>query len=206
MPSFLLKILLTSITNLQISFSNFLFFNSTKLFRSMYTSSATKIPLKEGGTHNVGIFLGELVDPIETLIEAGYNVEFASPDGKGCVIDEKSYSLTNWGLSKKRMEHAKDFFETKLHELGINKPMKLSDLLTNKEKLNSYDVLFIPGAHAPMTDVLHTNWLESEEYNKQTGELLLHFHKSNKITAAICHGSAALASAPIVDGKWIYAD
>ncbi|MBL1220248.1 type 1 glutamine amidotransferase domain-containing protein [Chryseobacterium sp. L7] len=170
----------------------------------VYTSSATKIPLKEGGTHNVGIFLGELVDPIEPLIEAGHEIEFVSPDGKGCIIDEKSYNLSNWGLSKKRMEHAKRYFDTKLQDLGIGSPQKLSDLLNDKEKLNSYDVLFIPGGHAPMTDVLHTDWLVNNNYNKETGKLLFHFHNNNKITAAICHGSAALGSAPFVNDKWIY--
>jgi len=83
------------------------------------SDSATRIPLKEGNTHSVGIFLGELVEPIEPLVEAGHVVEFVSPDGKGCVIDEASYKLTNWGLSNSRMQHAKSFFETRLHELGI---------------------------------------------------------------------------------------
>lgn len=170
----------------------------------VYTSSATKIPLKEGGTHNVGIFLGELVDPVEPLVEAGHEIEFVSPDGKGCVIDEKSYNLTNWGLSKKKMEHAKHYFETRLQDLGISTPKKLSDLLADKEKLSSYDVLFIPGGHAPMTDVLHKDWLVNNDLNKETGELLLHFHNSNKITAAICHGVAALAAASSVIDQWIY--
>ncbi len=170
----------------------------------VYTSSATKIPLKEGGTYDVGIFLGELVDPIQPLIEAGHEIEFVSPDGKGCIIDKKSYNLTNWGLSKKRMEHAKHFFETKLDELGINNPLKLSELLKDKEKLNSYDVLFIPGGHAPMTDVLHNNWLVNNDLNNETGELLLHFHNNKKITAAICHGTAVLGAAPLINNKWIY--
>ena len=170
----------------------------------VYTSSATQIPLREGGTHKVGIFLGELVEPIEPLIEAGHQVEFVSPDGKGCVIDEKSYNLTNWGLSKKRMEHAKHYFETKLQALGIGSPKKLSDLLADPDQLNSFDVLFIPGGHAPMTDVLHPNWLQNNEYNPETAQLLAHFHKNNKITSAICHGSAVLGAAPVVDGEWMY--
>jgi len=171
----------------------------------VYTSSATQVPLKEGNSHDVGIFLGELVEPVEPLVEAGHVVEFVSPDGKGCVIDEASYRLTYWGLSKSRMEHARSFFETKLHELGIGTPGRLSDVLRDQARLNSYDVVFIPGGHAPMTDVLHTNWLASNEYNRETGRLLSHFHRSKKITAAICHGVAALAAAPIVDGNWIYA-
>src|SRR5882672_634027 len=43
MPSYLPKILLTSITNLQISFSNFPFFNSTKLFRSTNRRTLTAL-------------------------------------------------------------------------------------------------------------------------------------------------------------------
>ena len=170
----------------------------------VYTSSATEIPLREGGTHQVGIFLGELVEPLEPLIEAGHSVTFFSPNGKGCVIDKASYKLSNWGLSKSKMEHAKHYFETKLQELGIGTPGKISDLLNDKAELCTYDAVFIPGGHAPMTDILHSNWLQSNAYNPETGELLLHFHNSNKTTAAICHGSAALAAAPEVNGKWIY--
>ena len=170
----------------------------------VYTSSATRIPLREGGTHPVGIFLGELVEPIEPLIEAGHQVEFVSPDGKGCVIDEKSYQLSNWELSRKRMESAKHYFETTLQARGIGTPQKLLDVLAAPEKLAGYDALFIPGGHAPMTDVLHTDWLTGNEYNQQTAELLQHFHDQGKITSAICHGSAALAAAPVIDGRWIY--
>lgn len=172
----------------------------------VYTSSARKIPLKEGGTHDVGIFLGELVEPIEPLIAAGHSVEFVSPNGEACVIDKASYKLSNWGLSKSRMEHAKHFFETKLQDLGISTPSKLSDLLADELQLSRYDALFIPGGHAPMTDVLHQNWLDGNQYNHETGELLLHFHSHNKTTSAICHGSAALGAAPELDGKWIYSD
>ena len=170
----------------------------------VYTSSATQIPLKENKKHNVGVFLGELVEPVIPIIMAGHQLEFVSPDGKTCVIDKASYKLSNWGFSKSEMEHAKHFYETKLQELGIGTPQKLSDLLADKEKLNSYDVLFIPGGHAPMTDVLHRNWFLNNDYNPETGQLLLHFHNNKKITAAICHGSAALAAAPKIDGKWIY--
>lgn len=170
----------------------------------VYTSSATKIPLKEGGTHDVGVFLGELVEPIEPLIKAGHRIVFASPDGKGCVIDKNSYNLSNWRFSKKAMEHAKHYFETTLQDLGIANPLKIGDVLKDQELLNSFDVLFIPGGHAPTTDILHTNWLVSNDLNPQTAELLLHFHTHNKITSAICHGSAVLAAAPVIDGKWIY--
>lgn len=169
----------------------------------VYVSSATKIPHVEGGHHETGVYLGELVEPLEPLHKAGYEIEFVSPDGKTLTIDEGSLSLALWGLSTKKRQRAIEFLET-LNSMGLEKPMKLSDLLKDEDKLNSYDVLFIPGGHAPMTDILHKNWMESGELNKETGELLLHFHQNNKITSLICHGPAALGAAPTVNGKWLY--
>ncbi|MEE8388804.1 MAG: type 1 glutamine amidotransferase domain-containing protein [Acidiferrobacterales bacterium] len=168
-----------------------------------YVSSATRVPHVEGGSHETGVYLGELVEPLMPLHEAGYEIDFISPDGNTATIDPSSLSLSLWGLSKKKRQKALDFLDT-LNSLGLAKPMKLSDLLKDQQKLETYNVLFIPGGHAPMTDILHKNWLESDELNAETGELLQHFHDNNKITSMICHGPAALGAAPVIDGKWIY--
>lgn len=169
----------------------------------VYTSSATQVPHKEGNSHEVGVFLGELVEPLMPLYEAGHQLDFVSPDGKPCTIDKASFNLMYWSFSKKRLKKSREFLET-LNKLGMDRPMKIFDVLNDQQLLNSYDVLFIPGGHAPMTDVLHKNWMKSDEYNKETGELLLHFHQNKKITATICHAGAALAAAPEIDGQWIY--
>lgn len=169
----------------------------------VYTSSATRVPHREGGSHEVGVFLGELTEVVEPLIDAGHHLLFVSPDGKACTIDKSSYQLVYWQLSSKRLEHAREVL-AKLEDMGLRSPMKLSTLLADMARLDRMDALFIPGGHAPMTDVLHRNWLESDELNAETGELLLHFHQAGKPTALICHGSAALAAAPGMDGHWIY--
>ncbi|WP_353158710.1 type 1 glutamine amidotransferase domain-containing protein [Myroides odoratus] len=169
----------------------------------VYISSATKVPHKEGGSHEVGVFLGELVEPLMPLYEAGHQIDFISPDGKTCTIDKASFKLIYWGFSKKRLKRAKLFLDI-LNKKGMAQPRKISDIVDDPKLLNSYDVLFIPGGQAPMTDIIHTNWMKSDEYNKYTGELLLHFHLNKKITATICHAGAALASAPNVYGQWIY--
>lgn len=169
----------------------------------VYVSSATRVPHVEGGSHEVGVYLGELVEPLEPLYRAGYEFGFVSPDGNTLTLDKSSLSLALWGFSKKKRQNALDFVET-LNTLGMDDPMKLSDLLQDTTTLASYDVLFIPGGHAPMTDVLHKNWMESGELNQDTGELLRHFHENKKITSLICHGPAALGAAPVIDGKWLY--
>jgi putative intracellular protease/amidase len=169
----------------------------------VYISSATQVPHREGTSHEAGVFLGELVEPLMPLYKAGHHIDFVSPDGNTCAIDKASFNLMYWGFSTRRLNVSKAFLET-LNHLGMNRPMKLSDLLQNDILLHSYDVLFIPGGHAPMTDVLHVNWMKGNEYNKETGSLLLHFHQNNKPTATICHGGAALAAAPDINSHWVY--
>lgn len=169
----------------------------------VYISSATRIPHREGTSHSAGIFLGELVEPLLPLYEAGHHIDFVSPDGRTCTIDKASFNLLYWRFSTRRLKAAIAFEDT-LSLLGMDKPMKLYELLQDQALLQSYDMLFIPGGQAPMTDILHVNWMLGNEYNTGTGRLLLHFHQHNKPTAAICHGSAALAAAPQVDGQWIY--
>lgn len=169
----------------------------------VYVSSAQAVPLREGGTQQVGVFLGELTETLEPLLQAGHSISFVSPDGKGPHIDENSHSLRYWGFSRKKLKKALDLHE-KLKDLGIEQPTKLRDVLANKDKLDQYDVLFIPGGHAPMTDILFKNWLEGEQLNEETGKLLLHFHKHKKPTALICHAPSALAAAPEINGQWIY--
>lgn len=175
----------------------------TKAKVLVYTSSATQVPHREGGGHKVGVFLGELVEPLEPLIDAGHELVFVSPDGRACTIDENSFKLSYWKFSRRRLEHAKHYWN-KLKALGLERPIKLSELLADEKNLESYHALFIPGGHAPMTDVLHKNWMESSDINEETGRLLLHFHQRQKPTSLICHASAALAAAPSVDGQWIY--
>lgn len=169
----------------------------------VYVSSASAVPYREGGTHPVGVFLGELTGPLEPLIEAGHQLHFISPDGNPPLIDKNSYKLLYWGFSKKRLQMAKEVYR-KLNDLGMSNPQKVSTL--SDQELAEFDVLFIPGGHAPMTDILYKNWLESEEINNDTGRLLLHFHQNRKPTSLICHAPAVLAAAPGIDNHWIYKD
>ncbi|MEK7542557.1 MAG: DJ-1/PfpI family protein [Patescibacteria group bacterium] len=171
----------------------------------VYVSSAQAVPLCEGGKQPVGVFLGEVTETLEPLLGAGYSLFFVSPDGKEPHIDRQSYRLRYWGFSKKRLKNALAFYE-KLKDLGIERPMKLKDLLAAEGGLKRYDALFVPGGHAPMTDILFKNWLEGEELNEETGILLSHFHKEQKPTALICHAPSVLAAAPDVNGEWIYKD
>ncbi len=92
--------------------------------------------------------------------------------------------------------------------MGLENPISLEDL--SKEagignKLRTYKALLVPGGHAPMVDLVHQNSFESDAPNRELGMILWYFHMHLIPTGLICHAPAALASAPVVDGKWIYA-
>lgn len=169
----------------------------------VYTSSADFVPHREGGGHSCGTFLSEIVEPLEPLVEAGHVLHFATPDGAPCVIDRGSKKLMFWGFSRKRRDHALAFIE-RINAMGFDKPRKIADILADAAELRSFDALFIPGGHAPMTDVLFVDWRKGAEINRETGALLQHFHDAGKPAALICHAPAALGAAPHVNGKWIY--
>lgn len=171
----------------------------------VYVSSAKAIPLDNGKTSNVGVFLGELTEPLEPLVKEGYALTFITPDGNIPTIDSNSITPLAFKFSKKRLKHALAFYE-ELKKMGLEKPRKLNDLLVNEHELESFTALFVPGGHAPMTDILYKNWLSGTETNPETEKLLQYFHGTNKPTALICHGPGALAAAGDVygNGKWMY--
>lgn len=166
-------------------------------------STASEIPLREGGTHETGIFLGELTEPVEAMHEAGFQLTFASPGGKEPIIDKHSYNLMYWGFSKQRVNRAQAFYES-LRQNELAHPLVLEELAEDPGQLAQFDGLFIPGGHAPMVDLLHRNHLEDETPNEQMGRILQFFHDSQRPTGLICHAPAVLAAAPNVNGKWIY--
>jgi putative intracellular protease/amidase len=169
----------------------------------VYVSSATSVPIKEGGTSEAGIFLGELTEPLMPFHEKGHELIFITPDGCAPTIDKNSYNLMNWNFSKKRLNKSIEFLKT-MNGLGLKSPLKANAVIADEQLLNSFDGIFIPGGHAPMNDIVFNDWAKSNDLNQETGKLLCHFHDNNKPTAAICHGVAALAAAPEVDGKWLY--
>ncbi|MEB3214292.1 MAG: type 1 glutamine amidotransferase domain-containing protein [Leptolyngbyaceae bacterium] len=175
-------------------------------------SGADSIPLKEGHTHPTGHFLGEVTEPLEALLNAGHRLTFTSPSGKSPTIDQNSYQLIYWGLSKSNLDNAKAVYQH-LVELGFESPHPLEELVdlspecdrpTPQPKLEPFDAVFIPGGHAPMVDLLHTNFFTSDEMNPYVGELLYFFHRTQRPTGLICHAPAVLAAAPSVQGTWIY--
>ncbi|MBS1983263.1 MAG: type 1 glutamine amidotransferase domain-containing protein [Bdellovibrionales bacterium] len=147
------------------------------------------VSLKGGGQHSTGYFLNEFATPLMALTKLGAEVEIATPQGVPPTMDKAS-DKASWFATPQEYEAAKNFVASLR---GLANPRSLESLTS--EDLTRFDSLFVPGGHASMEDL---------PKNEAMGRVLRHFHDSQKPTALICHGPAALLSA-VSGGGWIYA-
>jgi putative intracellular protease/amidase len=173
-------------------------------------SNATQIELRGGGTATIGQYLNETTVPALALIDAGYDVVLATPDGTKPHIDEVSNTVDHFGGDQAAYDRASRFFDD---NAAMNDVRTLRSVIEGG--LDGYAGVFVPGGHAPVVDLLQ---------DPDAGTILHHFHTTGKPTALLCHGpvviAAALADAPafraaLIEGddakaaglaeNWIYA-
>ena len=76
---------------------------------------------------------------------------------------------------------------------GLQHPGNLAAL--SDEEIMGSDGVFIPGGHGSLVDFAD---------NADIGRVLRLVHGAGKPVAALCHGPAALLSAPAADGVWMF--
>jgi len=149
-------------------------------------SDASTFPIekKDGSVaqEESGVFVMELAKPLQALLDAGYEVTFASPAGKGPNLDPLSTSLLAYmgNIWEKKKEMA---LLDKMEENNFKNPRPFASF--TDEELSTFAGVFIPGGHAPLADLGD---------NPDLGRILWHFHNASKPTAVICHGPYALLS------------
>ena len=129
-----------------------------------------------------GYFLSELGFPLARLLETRSEVTFASPGGVRPTMDRVSDSPSI--LYYRSADEYRSLRELVTSQPGMQSPRVLEDL-TDAE-LEGFDALFVPGGHAPMTDLAKSDAM---------ARVLRHFHENAKPTASLCHGPAAFLSA-----------
>ena len=142
-------------------------------------SSQNKMELADKSIMDVGFFLNEFAVPAQYLAARGYEIVLATPSGEMPTMDR--------GSNDKKFFHGDEIAradaETFFHSL---QPISLRDVIDGG--LDEYVGVFVPGGHAPMTDLMQ---------DENLGTILRYFHAQNKPTAFICHGPvAALAALP----------
>lgn len=144
-------------------------------------SNATRIEVQGGGTGPTGNYLNETVVPVMALVEAGYDVVLATPNGTKPHIDEASDSTVHFDNDKAAYSRAKAFWAD---NPAMNQVRRLREVI--KEGLDRYAGVFVPGGQAPVVDLMQ---------DPDVGEILRHFHQHSKPTALLCHGPIALVAA-----------
>jgi putative intracellular protease/amidase len=149
-------------------------------------SAANTIPVQEDFTGRVrttaaGYFLSELGFPLERLLDAGARVTFATPGGVPPTMDhvsDTSSLLYYWSADE--YQRIRDLVTS---QPGMQAPRALASI--GDDELQGFDALFIPGGHAPMTDLSH---------DADMARVLRHFHANGKPTGSLCHGPSAFLS------------
>jgi putative intracellular protease/amidase len=143
-------------------------------------SNATRIEIKGGGTGPTGQYLNELVIPVMALVEAGYDIVFATPNGSKPHIDPASDKAVHFD-DEEAYRRAREFYDTSPF---LNTVSTLRAVIEGG--LNQYDGFFTPGGQAPVVDLMQDGDL---------GKILRFFHAKARPTAFLCHGPIASVAA-----------
>ena len=154
-------------------------------------SSETTMDLADGQSIETGYYLNEFGVPAKALVDAGYELVLATPKGNAPQVDKKSVSTDYFDGDEAKMQSIQRFVASLP---DINDTASLSEILAGD--LSQYEAVFIPGGHAPLIDLAN---------NPEVGEILRHFNKQGKPTAAICHGPITLLSAQVQPSSYYQA-
>ena len=154
-------------------------------------SSETTMDLADGQSIETGYYLNEFGVPAKALVDAGYELVLATPKGNAPQVDKKSVSTDYFDGNEAKMQSIQRFVASLP---DIKDTASLSEILAGD--LSQYEAVFIPGGHAPLIDLAN---------NPEVGEILHHFNKQGKPTAAICHGPITLLSAQVQPNSYYQA-
>lgn len=143
-------------------------------------SNATRIEV-QGGTGPTGQYLNETVVPVMALVDAGYDIVLATPNGSKPHIDEASATAVHFGGDEAAFRRAEEFYAT---HPSMNPAHTLRSVIDGG--LDSYAAIFVPGGQAPVVDLMQ---------DPELGEILRYFHGEQKPTAMLCHGPIATVAA-----------
>ncbi|MFD1771332.1 type 1 glutamine amidotransferase domain-containing protein [Sphingobacterium suaedae] len=150
-------------------------------------SAAQELELKKGKTYKTGVFLSEFYLAYKDIVQAGYEVEFATPEGIKPTIDKESYHKKYWSGRDSLITEAASFIQ---ENEKFNHPRKLAEIVHH---IWSYSGLVIPGGQGLMADLIK---------DKNIPALLMAFSDTGKPIGLICHAPALLLSMPKVENPF----
>ena len=181
MNKLILIITVTILTNFSLSAQN-----KKILF---VLSAADTLQLNNGEKlRQTGVFLNEFYLAHKSLSDAGYAIEFATPNGITATIDQESINDQYWENLMPVKNEAMLFVK---NNSLFNNPSTIEKAIENKAE---YVGLIIPGGQGLMIDLA---------YDKNIPILLKHFAGENKPTGLICHAPSLILTIPKEDNPYI---
>jgi len=126
-----------------------------------------------------GYYLGEVSHPWEVLQQAGYEIDFVSPQGGKPPVD--GFNLDD-PINKK-------FWEDAAVQQKINHTMK-----PDQVKAKDYAAIYFAGGHGAMWDLAD---------NKALSQLAADVYDQGGVVGAVCHGPAGLVNVKLKNGQYL---
>lgn len=135
---------------------------------------------KKGSTgEHTGYYLSEVAHPWEVLYEAGYEIDFVSPQGGKAPVD--GFNLGD-AVNKR-------FWENQEYRHKVEHTFKPGEV-----KAEDYVAVFYAGGHGAMWDLAD---------NTALATLAAQIYTNNGIVGAVCHGPAGLVNIKLPNGKYL---
>lgn len=131
--------------------------------------------------HKTGLWLEELAAPYYVFTDAGARVTLASPKGGAAPVDPRSEADEAQNRTTRR------FTADPAAMAALKDTVPLAEV-----RPEDYDVLFYPGGHGPLWDLVD---------DPRSLAIIENMHRAGKPVAAVCHGPAVLVRATTPDGK-----
>ncbi|BBH46328.1 type 1 glutamine amidotransferase domain-containing protein [Pseudomonas sp. KU43P] len=131
-----------------------------------------------------GLWLGEAVHFVKVMEEAGYGVDYVSPEGGYVPIDPHSLQMApelDWQRYNDKLF---------MNRLGASLP-------PGKVKADDYCAIYYTGGHGVMYDFPDSQPLQ---------ELARRIYENNGIVAAVCHGVVGLLNIKLSDNSLLLKD
>lgn len=145
----------------------------------------TNTPKYDETDRATGLWLGETTHFYEEIISAGYEVDFASPQGGYVPIDPESFKYANaidW----------KWYTNRNFREVALSNTKKISDL--NAE---DYGAIYFTGGHGVLWD-----YPEDKALMKVAEEI----YDAGGFITSVCHGAAGLLNLKDEVGEYLIKD
>jgi len=140
----------------------------------MICTEQRNMTMANGKKFSTGNHPVEMALPMLHLMNAGFEIDIATPTGAPAVIEQWAMPADDADVQKLYRDRADDFAN----------PGSLADFVLNTmEDAASYAAVFIPGGHGAMLGLPE---------NADVGKILNWAHERGLFTLAICHGPAAL--------------